>query len=88
MNRTRQDYKTAEDRLPDDAEHSGRERNALLELSDEIMSLLHAEQLKHESVPSAMVTEWLRELYDIAQVGSGKSRHFRRDTSNDAKAAK
>jgi hypothetical protein len=71
--------------LPDNAEKS---QNALVELNDEIMSMLHAQQLRQDSVPSATVKEWLQGLYDIAQVGLGKSRHFRRDDPNDAKAAR
>jgi hypothetical protein len=74
--------------LSDDTKHSRPEQNALWELNDEIMSMLHAQQLRQESVSSATVKEWLQGLYDIAQVGLGKPRHVRRDDPNDAKAAR
>ena len=74
--------------MSDDTERSRPEMNALLELNDEIMSMIHAQQLRQESVPSATVKEWLQGLYDIAQMGLGNPRHFRRDDSNDAKAAR
>ncbi len=74
--------------MPDDADRSRPEQNALWELNDEIMAMLHAQQLGQDSVPSATVKEWLQDLYDIAQIGLGKPRHFRRDDSNGAKAAR
>jgi hypothetical protein len=81
-------YLAAEAYLPDDAEKPQPEENALVELNDEIMSMLHAQQLRQESVPSETVKKWLQGLYDIAQVGLGKPRLFRRDDPNDAKAAR
>ena len=74
--------------MSDDADQSSPEANALWELNDEIMSMLHAQELGQRSVPSATVKQWLQGLYDIAQVGLGKPRHFRRDDPNDAKAAR
>ncbi|CAN5445918.1 hypothetical protein BH09PLA1_BH09PLA1_21750 [soil metagenome] len=74
--------------MSDNAEQSRPEQDALLELNDEIMSMLHAQQLRQDSVPSATVKEWLQELYDIAQVGLGKPRHFQRDDPDGAKAAR
>jgi len=71
--------------LSEESNQSGREQGALWELSDEIMSALHAEQLRHESVSSTTVKQWLCELYDIAQVGLGLPRHFGRDDSSDAR---
>lgn len=72
--------------MPEEPNQSGREQNALLELSDEIMSALHAEQLRHDSVPSSTVTQWLRQLYDIAQGGLGRPRGLGRESQGDAEA--
>ena len=56
-------YLAAEAYLSDDAEQSRPEQNAALrELNDEIMSMLHAQQLRQVSVPSATVKEWLEGL--------------------------
>jgi hypothetical protein len=63
--------------MSDQTEQSRTEQNALWELNDEIMSMLHAQQLRQESVSSATVRLWLQELYDITQVGLGKPRNFR-----------
>ena len=65
--------------MSNDEKHAPPAQNALRAQSDEIMSMLHAQQLRQESMPSATVTQWLQELYDLAQVGLGKPRHFRRD---------
>ena len=65
--------------MSDDAQ-----RDALYELNDEIMSILHAEQLRHDSIASATVTQWLRGLYDFVQVGLGKSPHFTQQKSDEA----
>ena len=53
-----------------------RQRNALFNLNDEIMSTLHAHQLREANVPSKEVVAWLRGLYDIVQEGLGKPAHF------------
>ena len=74
--------------MPDDADQSRPEQNALWELNDEIMSMLHAQQLRQDHVPSETVKHWLQELYDTTQVGLGKPRHFRRDDFDGAKAAR
>ena len=57
-----------------------RQRNALIELSDEIMSILHAHQLKAPQMQSNEVREWIRGLYDLVQKGLGKPAHFYPDT--------
>ena len=67
-----------ETRVSDDAQ-----RDALCELNDEIMSILHAEQLRHDSVDSATVLQWLRGLYDVVKVGLGQSPHFNQQKSDE-----
>lgn len=50
--------------------------NALVELSDEIMSMLHANHLRNEVVSSMVVRGWLQMLHDTAQNGLGRPRTF------------
>ena len=44
-------------------------QDALWELNDELNSMLHAQQLRSELVPSSTVTEWLRLLHNIVRRG-------------------
>ena len=53
-----------------------RQYAALSELSDEVMSMLHARQLREASLDSQTVTGWLRLIYDVVQVGLGAEPHF------------
>jgi len=50
--------------------------NALVELSDEIMSMLHASHLRNEVVSSMIVRGWLQMLHDIAQTGLDRPQIF------------
>jgi hypothetical protein len=60
-----------------------RQSTALCGLNDEVMSMLHAWQLRHPSVDSQTVIDWLRLIYDEVQAGLGKERHFAVTRKND-----
>ena len=51
-----------------------RQYDARVRLNDELMSMLHAMQLREETVASGTVREWLRVLVAIVQEGLGKDR--------------
>lgn len=50
------------------------QRNALSKLHDELGSLLHANQLRSDTVDSKTVVNWLRMLHDIVQDGLERPR--------------
>jgi hypothetical protein len=53
-----------------------RQRNALVDLGDDIMSVLHSHQLREPQIRSEVVIAWIRGLYDTVQKGLGKPAHF------------
>lgn len=53
-----------------------RQYAALSDIGDEVMSMLHAQQLREASLDSQTVTGWLRLIYDMVQVGLGGKSHF------------
>jgi hypothetical protein len=53
-----------------------RQYEALSRLSDEVMSMLHADSLRQASIDSKQVVEWLRVVYDEVQNGLGNPPHF------------
>ncbi len=55
------------------------EKQALINIQDEILSILHARQLKADEVDSDLVRDWLQDLYDLAEVGQGGKSHFHPD---------
>ncbi len=55
---------------------NARQLKALSELSDEVMSMLHAHPLRSPSIESDTVIGWLHQLYDIVQKGLGRPSHF------------
>ena len=57
-------------------EHN-RQYGALDSLHDEVMSMLHAHQLRQPSIESTTVVEWLRFIYDEVQVGMGRPTVFK-----------
>lgn len=54
---------------------AGPENDALWALHDELDSLLHANQLKGETVDSKTVTSWFRMLHNIVQDGLQRPRY-------------
>lgn len=53
-------------------ELAARQYDALVRLNDELMSMLHASQLRGDAVPSQTVRQWLRVLVDIVDEGLGR----------------
>jgi hypothetical protein len=49
--------------------------DALWELHDELDSMLHAQQLRGETVDSGAVVRWLRLLHNIVQDGLQRPRY-------------
>ena len=52
-----------------------RQNDALWELHDELDLLLHANQLRSETVDSKVVTNWFRMLHNIVQDGLERPRY-------------
>ena len=53
-----------------------RQYDALVRIADEVMSVLHARALRQDSVPTRLVVERLREIYNLTQAGLGRPAHF------------
>ncbi len=49
--------------------------NALFNLNDELDSMLHANQLRNETVDSKTVTNWFRMLHNIIRDGLERPRY-------------
>jgi hypothetical protein len=49
---------------------------ALDAIGDEVMSILHAHNLKAPTVAAVTVVAWLRGIYDMVEVGRGRPPHF------------
>jgi hypothetical protein len=57
-----------------------RQRTALNDLRDEIMSILHAQSLRGQTVASETVIAWLRGMHDMVQEGMDLAPHFGQPT--------
>ena len=60
--------------------------NALVQVSDEVMSMLHAHPLRQEAIQSATVVNWLQGIYDLVEMGLGRPAHFANIKAQDTKA--
>ena len=60
--------------------------SALVQVGDEVMSMLHAHSLRQEVIPSATVINWLQGIYDLVEVGLGRPPHFANIKVQDTKS--